>query len=40
MPNRKNYKFHALHGYFEIARALLRFCHVARVIVNANHSVM
>jgi hypothetical protein len=25
---------------FEIARVLVRFDHIARIIVNANHSVM
>ena len=27
-------------GCFELARVLVRFDHVARLIVNANHSVM
>jgi hypothetical protein len=31
--------FHAALRLFEIARVLVRFDHVPRLIVNANHSV-
>jgi hypothetical protein len=30
----------ARSGLFEIARVLVRFNHVAGVIINANHSIM
>jgi hypothetical protein len=28
------------HHWFEIARVLVRFDHVARIIVNANHGIV
>jgi hypothetical protein len=32
--------FQAASRLFEVARLLVRFNHVARIIVNANHSIM
>ena len=36
---RGGFLFHALR-FFEIALVLVRFDHVARIVVNPNHSIM
>jgi hypothetical protein len=34
---RGGFLFHAALRFFEIARVLMRFDHVARLVINANH---